>query len=35
MLDAADADAFVRKAGLDLDLGWVSWLGSVVRFRYE
>jgi hypothetical protein len=24
----------VRRAGLDLDPGWVPWLGRVVRFRY-
>jgi hypothetical protein len=24
----------VRRAGLDLDPGWIPWLGSVVRFRY-
>ena len=24
----------VRRAGLDLDLGYLSWLGCVVRFRY-
>ncbi|WP_298942621.1 hypothetical protein [uncultured Microbacterium sp.] len=32
-LDAVDLD--VRRAGLDLDPGWVPWLGHVVRFRYE
>lgn len=25
----------VRRAGLDLDPGWVPWLGAVVRFVYE
>jgi hypothetical protein len=25
----------VRRAGLDLDPGWVPWLGRVVRFVYE
>lgn len=25
----------VRRAGLDLDPGWVPWLGFVVRYRYE
>jgi hypothetical protein len=25
----------VRRAGLDLDPGWIPWLGSVVRFVYE
>jgi hypothetical protein len=32
-LDAVDLD--VRRAGLDIDPGWVSWLGIVVRFVYE
>jgi len=24
----------IRRAGLDLDPGWVPWLGTVVRYRY-
>jgi hypothetical protein len=32
-LDEVDVD--VRVAGLDLDPGWVSWLGCVLRYRYE
>lgn len=32
-LDEVDLD--VRRAGLDVDPGWVWWLGQVVRFRYE
>ena len=32
-LDEVDVD--VRVAGLDLDPGWVPWLGCVLRFRYE
>jgi hypothetical protein len=24
----------IRRAGLDLDLGWIPWLGVVVRFVY-
>lgn len=31
-LDEVDVD--VRRAGLDLDPGWVPWLGTVVRFVY-
>jgi hypothetical protein len=31
-LDEVDVD--VRMAGLDLDPGWVPWLGCVVRYRY-
>ncbi len=29
-----DADVRVRRAGLDLDPGWLPWLGCVVRFVY-
>lgn len=29
-----EVDVPVRRAGLDVDPGWVPWLGSVVRFRY-
>jgi hypothetical protein len=30
----SDVDTTVRSAGLDLDPGWVWWLGCFVRFRY-
>lgn len=30
-----DVDLDVRRAGLDIDPGWVWWLGQVVRFSYE
>lgn len=30
-----ESDVRVRRAGLDLDPGWVPWLGRVVRFHYE
>lgn len=30
-----EVDVNVRVAGLDLDPGWVSWLGCVLRYRYE
>ncbi|MEU9078174.1 hypothetical protein [Kitasatospora sp. NPDC048538] len=33
-LAAADIDLTVRRAGLDLDPGWVPWLGAVVRYVY-
>lgn len=33
-LDLQSVDLDVRRAGLDIDPGWVPWLGSVVRFRY-
>jgi hypothetical protein len=33
-LDLSDVDVDVRIAGLDLDPGWVGWLGVVVRFGY-
>jgi hypothetical protein len=29
------ADPVVRRAGLDLDPGFVPWLGAVVRYVYE
>ena len=29
-----DVDTVVRAAGLDLDPGWVRWLGAFVRFSY-
>lgn len=31
----ADTDVRVRRAGLDLDPGWVAWLGRVVTFHYS
>jgi hypothetical protein len=31
---ASDVDLDVRRAGLDIDPGFVWWLGAVVRFRY-
>ena len=31
----ADVTTDVRRAGLDLDPGWIPWLGVVVRFTYE
>jgi hypothetical protein len=30
-----EVDVRVRRLGLDLDLGWVPWLGLIVRFHYE
>ena len=33
--DLADADLHVRRAGLDIDPGWVPWLGRVVAFHYD
>ena len=30
-----DCDVRVRRAGLDVDPGWVPWLGRVVTFHYE
>lgn len=33
--DAADADIRIRRAGLDIDPGWVPWLGKVVQFHYR
>lgn len=31
----ADADTDIRRAGLDLDPGYVPWLAKVVKLRYE
>jgi hypothetical protein len=31
-IDGVDLD--VRRAGLDIDPGWLPWLGTVVKFRY-
>jgi hypothetical protein len=33
-LETAEVDLAVRLSGLDLDPGWVPWLGRVVRFHY-
>lgn len=33
-LSIDDAEIRIRKAGLDLDPGWVPWFGRVVRFHY-
>jgi hypothetical protein len=33
--DLRHIDMRVRRAGLDLDPGWVPWLGRVVLFHYE
>jgi hypothetical protein len=30
-----DVSTVIRRIGLDLDPGYVSWLGVVVRFVYE
>jgi hypothetical protein len=30
-----DADVRIRRAGLDLDPGWVPWLQRVVRFHFN
>jgi hypothetical protein len=34
-LETAEVDLAVRISGLDLDPGWVLWLGRVVRFHYD
>jgi len=31
----AQADLRLRRAGLDLDPGWIPWLGLVVRYHYS
>ena len=32
--DHRDADAAIRRAGLDIDPGWVPWFSRVVQFHY-
>ncbi|WP_332739570.1 hypothetical protein [Hydrogenophaga sp.] len=34
-LDLGQADIRVRRQGLDLDPGWLPWLGRVVTFNYQ
>jgi hypothetical protein len=34
LFELAQADVRIRKAGLDVDPGWVPWLGRVVSFHY-
>jgi hypothetical protein len=34
LFDHRQADVRVRKAGLDLDPGWVPWFGRVAQFHY-
>lgn len=34
-LEPDQADIRIRRAGLDVDPGWVPWLGRVVRFHYD
>ena len=33
-LQLDQTDVRVRRAGLDLDPGWLPWFGRVVRFHY-
>ena len=33
--DLRTADVRIRRAALDVDPGWVDWLGRVVQFHYE
>src|SRR6185503_18490440 len=35
VFDHRVADVRIRKAGLDLDPGWIPWLGRVVSFHYQ
>jgi hypothetical protein len=34
LLPADQVDVDVRRAGLDIDPGWIWWLGTVLRYRY-
>jgi hypothetical protein len=33
--DHRQADVRIRRAGLDIDPGWVPWFGRVVHFHYR
>ena len=33
--DQTQLDIGIRKAGLDIDPGWVPWLGRVVYIHYQ
>ncbi|MBE9064935.1 hypothetical protein, partial [cf. Phormidesmis sp. LEGE 11477] len=33
--DLSQIDIRIRKAGLDLNPGWLPWFGRVVQFHYE
>ena len=35
LLDLEQADIRIRRAGLDIDPGWVPWLGRVVLYHYR
>jgi len=35
VLPLDSVDTSVRRLGLDLDPGWLPWLGRVVKIRYE
>ena len=35
LFDTNQLDIRIRKTGLDIDPGWVSWLGMVVQFHYQ
>ncbi len=35
LFDTSQLDIRIRKAGLDINPGWVSWLGMVVQFHYQ
>jgi len=34
LFDHAQAEVGIRAAGLDIDPGWVPWLGRVIRYHY-
>ena len=31
----SDLDIGVRRSGMDVDPGWIDWLGTIVRFHYR
>jgi len=35
LLNSDTADVRIRRSGIDIDPGWVSWLGKIVQYHYE
>ena len=35
IFDFDQVDIRIRRAGIDIDPGWVNWLGMVVQFHYQ
>ena len=35
LFEAKQMDIRIRRAGLDIDPGWVAWIARVVKFHYD